>query len=188
VRLPVSPESPKVRQNPAPDNLKSTDFTLPYLYQISHLPVKKNHWMTEMPGHCDFVLQASPTESPRVALRGVLRAQNGRFHLRGVSWGLFFVIAIRICSDQGIGQALWLDNRATLSRTDQISFTLRRTVSHAVCVGHLAPEWTIYSRPTQWPRRAHSWEPTPPLSRESRGKASINLVPADPFQPFELLL
>jgi hypothetical protein len=41
-----------------PDNLKSTDFTLLYLYQISHIPVKKNLWMTEMPGYCDFIVQA----------------------------------------------------------------------------------------------------------------------------------
>jgi prepilin-type processing-associated H-X9-DG protein len=32
-----------------PDDLKSTDFTSPYLYQISRLPVKKNHWILRPP-------------------------------------------------------------------------------------------------------------------------------------------
>ena len=53
------PREPEGRTEFCPDGLKSTDSNLPRLYQIGRLPVKKNHWMTETPGYCDFVLQAS---------------------------------------------------------------------------------------------------------------------------------
>jgi hypothetical protein len=39
-----------------PDDLKSTNFTLPHLYQTSRPPVKKNHWVTETPGYSDFIV------------------------------------------------------------------------------------------------------------------------------------
>ena len=53
-RLPPSFENPKDKLRSCPDDLKSTDFTVSYLYQINRLPVKKNRWMTEMSGYRDF--------------------------------------------------------------------------------------------------------------------------------------
>jgi len=38
--FPIEPEG---RTESCPDDLKSTDFNLPCLYQIGRLPVKKNH-------------------------------------------------------------------------------------------------------------------------------------------------
>jgi len=58
---PPSFESPKDKLQSCPDDLKSTDFILPYLYQISHLGVNKNLWTTR------------DTRIPSVALRLVLR-------------------------------------------------------------------------------------------------------------------
>jgi len=65
-----------------------------FLYQISHLPVKKNHWMTGMPGYRDFTLQAphtplilpdQPTESHRISLTATLRLLDGRPGLEGIT-------------------------------------------------------------------------------------------------------
>ena len=56
---------PERQAETCPDALKSTDFNLSYLYQISPLAVKKNHRMTGMPERCDFRLQAP--HSPTVA-------------------------------------------------------------------------------------------------------------------------
>ncbi|MHC4144408.1 MAG: hypothetical protein ACYSUD_06470, partial [Planctomycetota bacterium] len=42
----LSSESPRDKLRSCPDDLKSTDFILLYLYQINCLPVKKNHWIT----------------------------------------------------------------------------------------------------------------------------------------------
>jgi len=46
-RLPPSFENPKDKLRSCADDLKSTNFTVSYLYQISRLHVKKNLWMTE---------------------------------------------------------------------------------------------------------------------------------------------
>ena len=58
--LPPSLESPKRQAESCPDDCKSTNFILPYLYQISRLPVKKNCWMVEIPGVNDTSFQSPP--------------------------------------------------------------------------------------------------------------------------------
>ena len=53
-----------------PDDLKSTDFTLPYLYHISRLPVKKNLRTVEMPGCCSNVDSVAVAEDAQSDMEG----------------------------------------------------------------------------------------------------------------------